>query len=210
MSKRLADWRLALVLYVANWWVNRWPFHAVRNAYYRGVCRVALAEGSSIHMGAVLYTLGGVTIGAGTTIDQGARLDGRGGLTIGQGVSIAPDVYLLTADHDPQSPDFEGRTAPIVIEDHAWLGTRAMVLPGVTVGRGAVVAAGAVVTKDVPPYALMAGVPARRIGWACECGVPLKMAGPEGICAHCGKGYLQLDQQTLTKVSDLVMAEPAD
>ena len=65
------------------------------------------------------------------------------------------------------------------------------------------------VTKDVPPYALMAGVPARRIGWACECGVPLKMTGVEAVCAHCGKGYLQLDESTLTKVSDLVTADEA-
>lgn len=168
MRKRLADWRLAIVLYLANWWVSRVPFHAWRNAYYRGVCRMELAEGSSIHMGCVLYTLGGVAIGPGTTIDQGVRLDGRGGLTIGRSVSIAPDVYLLTADHDPQSPDFAGRTAPITIEDHAWLGTRAMVLPGVTVGRGAVVAAGAVVTKDVPPYTIVGGVPARPIGTRTE------------------------------------------
>lgn len=164
MRKRLADWRLAVVLYLANWWVNRIPFHGLRNAYYRRVCRMAIAKSSSVHMGAVIYTLGGVAIGPGSTLDQGVRLDGRGGLTIGAGVSIAPDVYLLTADHDPQSPDFAGRTAPVVIEDQAWLGTRAMVLPGVTVGQGAVVAAGAVVTKDVPPYTIVGGVPARQIG----------------------------------------------
>ncbi|MOA44598.1 Maltose O-acetyltransferase [compost metagenome] len=108
--------------------------------------------------------MGGVTIGPGTTIDQGVRLDGRGGLTIGSGVSVAPDVYLLSADHDPQSTDFAGRTAPVTIEDQAWIGTRAMVLPGVTVGRGAVVAAGAVVTRDVAPYTIVGGVPARLIG----------------------------------------------
>lgn len=164
MGKRLADWRFAIAMYVANGWVNRVPFHGLRNAYYRRVCRLALDPSSAIHMGAVLYTLGGVRIGPGSTLDQGVRLDGRGGLTIGAGVAIAPEVALLTADHDPQSPDFAGRTAPVVIEDHAWLGTRAMVLPGVTIGQGAVVAAGAVVTKDVPPYTIVGGVPARPIG----------------------------------------------
>lgn len=168
MRKLLADWRLAIVLYLANWWVNRVPFHAIRNAYYRAVCRLELASGSSLHMGAVLYTLGGVRIGPKTTIDQSVRLDGRGGLVIGAGVSIAPEVALLTADHDPQSSDFAGRVAEVVIEDHVWLGTRAMVLPGVRVGRGAVVAAGAVVTKDVPPYAIVGGVPARVIGERTE------------------------------------------
>jgi maltose O-acetyltransferase len=164
MRKRLADWRLGLVLYLANWHVGHWPFHALRDAFYRRVCRVGLAPGSSIHMGLRLTTLGGVTIGPGTTIDQLVKLDGRGGVTIGRSVSIAPEVCLLTADHDPMSPSFEGRTAPVVIEDYAWLGTRSMVLPGVTVGTGAVVAAGAVVTRDVPAYAIVGGVPARVIG----------------------------------------------
>jgi UDP-2-acetamido-3-amino-2,3-dideoxy-glucuronate N-acetyltransferase len=52
----------------------------------------------------------------------------------------------------------------------------------------------------------MAGVPARRIGWACECGVPLKMVGPEGLCSQCGRAYLQLDEQTLTQVGDVLSA----
>ena len=59
--------------------------------------------------------------------------------------------------------DAPGKSAPITIEDDVWLATRAVVLKGVTVGRGAVVATGAVVTKDVPPYTLVAGVPARPI-----------------------------------------------
>ncbi|HEY9723192.1 MAG TPA: acyltransferase, partial [Oscillatoriaceae cyanobacterium] len=110
----------------------------------------------------------GVTIGPGSTIDQHVRLDGRGGLTIGASVSIAPEVCLLTADHDPQSPDFAGRTAPITIEDHVWLGTRATVLPGVRIGRGAIVAAGAVVTRDVAPHTIVGGVPAKPIGQRSE------------------------------------------
>lgn len=164
MRKALADWRFATVLYLANRWIAWLPSHALREALWRGLLRMDLAPGSSIHMGCRLTTIGGVAIGAGTTIDQGALLDGRGGLTIGMGVATGPDVYLLTADHDPQSPTFAGRTAPVVIGDRAWLGTRAMVLPGVTVGEGAVVAAGAVVTRDVAPYTIVGGVPARVIG----------------------------------------------
>jgi maltose O-acetyltransferase len=160
----LADWRYALALHVANRWVARFPFHAVREALYRGLMRMDLHPTSSIHMGARLTTIGGVAIGPGSTIDQGALLDGRGGLTIGRGVVTGFDVMILTADHDPQSPTFEGRVAPVVIGDRAWLGTRSTVLPGVTIGEGAVVAAGAVVTKDVAPYTIVGGVPARPIG----------------------------------------------
>lgn len=164
MRKLLADARLALVIYLANQWINRLPSHTLRNAFYRRVCRVKLAHGSSLHMGLKLTTLGGVEIGPHSTVDQDVKLDGRGGLTIGASVSIAPEACVLSADHDPASPDFRGRTAPVSIGDHAWLGTRALILPGVSVGEGAVVAAGAVVTRDVPAFAVVGGVPARVIG----------------------------------------------
>jgi UDP-2-acetamido-3-amino-2,3-dideoxy-glucuronate N-acetyltransferase len=92
------------------------------------------------------------------------------------------------------------------VKHGASIGANATVVCGVTIHAWAFVAAGAVVTKDVPPYALMAGVPARRIGWACECGVPLKMVGPEALCGSCGRAYLQLDDQTLTQVGDVLSA----
>ncbi|MEB3328595.1 MAG: acyltransferase [Candidatus Sericytochromatia bacterium] len=157
-------WRFGLLLWLTNHLVAHLPSHRLRNAWYRRAMGVSLACGSSIHLGARLTARGGVAVGPGTTLDQGALLDGRGGLAIGRAVATGPDVMLLTADHDPQSPHFAGRTAPITIGDHAWLGARAMVLPGVTIGEGAVVAAGAVVTRDVAPYTIVGGVPARPIG----------------------------------------------
>lgn len=71
----------------------------------------------------------------------------------------------------------------------ATLGANTTIVCGVTIGEWAFVAAGAVVTKDIPPYALVAGVPARIIGWACECGVPLKFEQVEAACYECGKRY---------------------
>jgi acetyltransferase-like isoleucine patch superfamily enzyme len=73
-------------------------------------------------------------------------------------------VWIWTLEHDPQSPDFATVGGPVTIEDYAWVGCRVVILPGVCIGKGAVVAAGAVVTKDVPPYAIVGGVPARTIG----------------------------------------------
>ena len=58
----------------------------------------------------------------------------------------------------------------------------------------------------MPAYALVAGVPARQIGWACECGVPLAFEGAEAACGHCGRGYLKVDERTIRKFSDMVMA----
>ena len=102
-------------------------------------------------------------MGEGSVINERCRMDNRGGLEIGRSVSISADVIVLTADHDAESAVMEGRTRPVKIEDYVWVGTRAMILPGVTVGRGAVIAAGAVVTKSVPEYTIVAGVPARPV-----------------------------------------------
>jgi acetyltransferase-like isoleucine patch superfamily enzyme len=81
-------------------------------------------------------------------------------LTIGNRVCINDDVKILTASHDVTSPFWETITKPVVICDYAWIATSAIILPGVTIGRGAVVGAGAVVAKDVPAGAIVIGNPA--------------------------------------------------
>ena len=91
-------------------------------------------------------------------------LDGRGGIEIGDNVTIGPNVSVVTADHDVQSENFTGRSLKIVVGDFAFIGINATILPGVRIGRGAVVSAGAVVTRDVEEYTIVGGVPARKIG----------------------------------------------
>lgn len=151
-------------LYLSNRVVARIPSHAIRQSFYRSALKVTIGKGAYVLMDAWFDTKGGVTIGAHSVINQKCRLDGRGGITIGSNVSISAEVTILTADHDLNSPQFAGREKPVVIGDRVFIGTRAMVLPGVTIGEGAVVAAGAVVTRDVPPYAIVGGVPARVLG----------------------------------------------
>lgn len=80
----------------------------------------------------------------------------------------------------------------------ASIGANATVVCGVTVGEWAFVAAGAVVTKDVPPYALVAGVPARVIGWVCQCGAALAFEGTQAQCEECGRKYERIDEMTVT------------
>lgn len=151
-------------LYLTNRIVANIPLHWVRLLYYRTVMKLRIGKGSSIFMNAWFDTMGNLAIGKNTTINEKCRLDARGGLTIGDNVSISSEVCILTAEHDIQSPDFKGKEAPVRIEDYVFIGTRAMILPGVTLKKGAVVAAGAVVTRDVEPYTIAAGVPARPIG----------------------------------------------
>jgi maltose O-acetyltransferase len=105
-----------------------------------------------------------VRIGARTWINRQTCLDLRGGLEIGADVSISPNVMIVTAQHDPHDPGFRYVSARVVVEDHVFIGSRATILPGVTVGRGAVIAAGAVVSRDVEPLTIVGGVPARQIG----------------------------------------------
>lgn len=107
--------------------------------------------------------LEGITIGEYSTISDRVILDGRRILTIGNSVNVGPGVVVWTLQHDPDDRDFRTRGGKVVIDDYAWLGSNCIVLPGVRVGRGAVVAAGAVVTHDVADYAIVGGVPAHFI-----------------------------------------------
>ena len=119
---------------------------------------------SYIFMDAWFDSKRGFKMGNNSVLNEKCRIDSRGGVEIGNNVSISAEVCILTSDHDPQSPQFKGRSDPVLIEDYAFIGTRAIVLRGVTVGRGAAVAAGSVVTKSVEPFSIVAGNPAREIG----------------------------------------------
>lgn len=151
------------ILYISNHIVCHIPFHAVRLWYYRRVMRFEIGPRSTVWLDCRFDCPRSFSLGTGSVINERCRLDSRGGLIIGNSVSISSDVIILTADHDPDSEVFEGRTRPVQIGDYAWVGTRSMILPGVTIGKGAVVAAGAVVTKSVPEYTIVAGVPAKPV-----------------------------------------------
>ncbi len=105
-----------------------------------------------------------LSVGKDTFINNGAVLSARKEIRVGSGCQIATGVVVLDSDfHDPEDLRQIGASKPVVIEDDVWLATRAMILKGVRVGRGSVIAAGAVVTKDVPADTLVGGVPARPI-----------------------------------------------
>lgn len=97
-------------------------------------------------------------------IGRFCQIDARGGIRLGRNVVIASHTLLITADHDPQAPDFDGRLGEIRIEDRVWIGSRAVILRGVTIGEGAVVSAGSVVHRDVPAWTIVGGVPAGPVG----------------------------------------------
>jgi maltose O-acetyltransferase len=103
----------------------------------------------------------------------GINCKARGPITIGKHVMMGPDVIILTRMHNfqdvSQPMKFQGsEVSPVVIEDDAWIGTRVIVLPGCKIGKGAIVGAGAVVTKDIPEYAIVGGNPAKLIRYRNE------------------------------------------
>lgn len=139
------------------------PSHHIRRLIYRAG-GIHIGKGSTIHMYARFYDPRNISIGEDTVIGENAVLDGRAKLTIGNHVAFASNVMVYNSKHDIDDPDFTPVNSTVTIEDYVFVGPRAIILPGVKIGRGAVIAAGAVVTKDVAPFSIVAGVPAKSIG----------------------------------------------
>ena len=106
-----------------------------------------------------------VSIGNNCVINKKVLLDGRGGkLIIGNNVDIAQETNIWTLEHDVHDDNHKDIGADVIIEDYVWIASRVTILPGVRIGRGAVVASCALVNKDVPPMAIVGGIPAKIIG----------------------------------------------
>jgi acetyltransferase-like isoleucine patch superfamily enzyme len=133
--------------------------------------RISIGDNTHILPYAMLLGSGGrIDIGNHCTVHPYCVLYGAGGLKIGDSVRIAAHTVIIPSNHIFENPEtlirLQGIQAEgIIIRDDVWLGTGARVLDGVTIGKGSIVGAGAVVTKDVPDYAIVTGVPARVTGW---------------------------------------------
>lgn len=154
--------REGLAWYLAN---NLWMKQPSYRLRHRALRKLGIRIGRESSVAMHCFITGGqITIGDNTVINRFTYLDGRVPLYIGNNVNISHYTLIQTLTHDAQNPDFICLEKPVAIMDHAWIGARAIIMPGVTVGEGAVVAAGSVVTRDVEPYAIVGGMPARPIG----------------------------------------------
>jgi acetyltransferase-like isoleucine patch superfamily enzyme len=116
-------------------------------------------------LGLKVKSLKGIYIDSISNINGNVMLDTRGGdIVIGKYVDIGYESIIWTLEHDPQSTDFITKGGKVVIEDYVWISSRVIILPNVTIGEGAVVASGSVVTRTLEPYCIYAGIPARKIG----------------------------------------------
>ena len=148
---------------------NRTVFcsNRLRMTIYRRL-GVQADEGSIIWCGARINHLGRIRIGRNSIVGPDTVLLSQGGIRIGANVNISGFSYIISQEHNTRSPGLETSLAEVVIEDYAWLATNVTVLPGVRIGRGAVVAAGAVVARSVEPCTIVGGNPARKIGTRCD------------------------------------------
>lgn len=159
---RMLSWVLDLELLIITW-AGLVPSHLFRLLVYT-LAGMKIGEGSRIHMGARFFDPQNIKIGKGTIIGDGVFLDGREKLKIGDHVDIASQVMIYNSEHDIHSEDFKPVSAPVEVGDFVFVGPRAIILPGVKIGKGAVVGAGAVVTKNVGEFKIVGGVPAQEIG----------------------------------------------
>jgi acetyltransferase-like isoleucine patch superfamily enzyme len=154
----------SFLAYGYNYWVGKFPTRRVREIYLK-VWLGKLGSKSGVQMGCRFLNGRKVFLGERNVVNFGCLFDGRKFfIRTGSNVSIGPEATILTLGHDPRSPVFADRGGDVLIGDRVWIGYRAIILPGVSIGEGAVVGAGAVVTKNVEPYAIVAGNPARKVG----------------------------------------------
>lgn len=158
---RVYNWWLDFRLFLINtsgfcpfWWWRRFVYE------FFGL---KIGKGSKIHVFCRFFNLSNIVIGQDTIIGEYSFLDGRGKLVIGSHTDIATGVLVYNSKHDINDPEFKAVEYLVEIGDYVFIGPRAIIMPGVKIGRGAIVAAGAIVTKDVLPGKIVAGVPAKEI-----------------------------------------------
>jgi acetyltransferase-like isoleucine patch superfamily enzyme len=162
MTARVIAGSWAAFLY--NGALGKLPSRWLRRTYLRYYLG-SFGTGAAVQMGCRFLNGRRVFLGDRTIVNFGCLFDGRGyAIRTGHDVSIGPEAAILTLAHDPQSSEFANKGGEVVIGNHVWIAYSATILPGVSIGDGAIVAAGAVVSRNVEPYAIVAGVPATKIG----------------------------------------------
>jgi acetyltransferase-like isoleucine patch superfamily enzyme len=155
-------WKLSFEWLFLNNIISPFPSHTIRKAFlqFKGA---KISDHTIIYGGCEFRYPKGLVIDSGSSIGHRTVLDARMGLTIGKNVVFATEVMIWTLHHDYNDINFASIGAPVQICDYVWLGSRSIVLPGITIGEGAVIAAGSVVTKNVKPYSVVGGIPAKVI-----------------------------------------------
>lgn len=154
-------------LYLFNAFLSKIPINFIRMFFVRFY--ITVGKNSFVSMNVKLLNTQPsrkqIQIGDNCMINPGVLLDGRiGRILISNNVDIARDVYIYTAQHDPHSDTHAIKSGDVIINEHVWIASRAIILPNVTLGKGCVIACGAIITKDVLENAIVGGIPGKQIG----------------------------------------------
>ena len=156
-------WKDSLHHVYFNKIISNFPSHNIRLFLLRRA-GAKIAKGAAIHSGCQFWNPKGLVIQEGSVIGFSCILDARQGLIIGKNVCLASQVMVWSLHHDYNSPDFKAVGGCVTIGDYAWLCSRSIILPGINIAVGTVVAAGAVVSKNPDAYSVVGGIPAKKIG----------------------------------------------
>jgi acetyltransferase-like isoleucine patch superfamily enzyme len=156
------NWIYCSAVYAVNL-AGHIHIHSIRHGIYRHIFKIVFPKDSIIYSNVHFESPWLLKIGHNSIVNDHARLDARNGIVIGNNVDVSTDVRIFTIEHDPDSPTFGTKGGPVKIEDWVYIGHGATILPGVTIREGAVVACGAVVTKDVESWTMVGGIPAKFI-----------------------------------------------
>lgn len=140
-----------------------WPSRRIRMKIVRKRFK-RVGNNVSIMRGVEFMDSWNIEVGDNVVINKGCLLDGRGGLKIGNNVDIARDCFIWTAQHDPNNDEHQTIYARVEIGDYCWLSSRSTILPGKQMGRGSILAAGAILTHNTKEQEIWAGIPAKKIG----------------------------------------------
>lgn len=165
--KSLKSFIKGLRSYLFNAILSKIPFNGIRRFCLRFYAEVGRKTyiGPNLRILNQKFKRNQIEIGNNCIINPDCLLDGRQGrIIIKDNVDIARGTWIFTLEHDPHSDFHTTRKGDVIIEDYVWIASRVTVLPGVTLGRGCVIASGAVVTKDIPANAIAGGIPAKVIG----------------------------------------------
>ncbi len=161
MSKPIKYIYYPVVLF-GNVFVNKIPSRHLRKWFYK-ILGAKIGKNTVIYRRTDVLFPKGLELANNIAVGWFADLDARGGITVGDNTNISSHAKLITGSHNIDDPEFKASFLPINIGHHCWIGTGAIILQGVTIGDGAVVAAGAVVTKDIPAFEVWGGIPAKFI-----------------------------------------------
>jgi acetyltransferase-like isoleucine patch superfamily enzyme len=158
------EYFIQMKFYLFNNILTFFPNHKIRISYLKNILKMKIGKSCFIHMGARFE--GKITIGNNTVIGRNCVLIGE--IIIKNNVSITAETYIFTFSHEVNSPQFVSFNKPVIIDDYVWIGARAIVLPGIHLGKGSVLGAASTATKDIPAFSIFAGAPAKEIGKRSE------------------------------------------